>query len=120
MYYYNNPVFNWEMDLYERQARVVESGAKVAAPVVSDVFQFLADTRVTSQSFMFHDVLTYRTENVRRWIKVGDNPTPSFEEWVIFSVIVTLVAATQVLPYMSPLWPMAFALDAYNIFQYFS
>ena len=119
MYFYNDPVFNWEMDLLERQARVVESGTKAAAPVGADVFQYAAGRRLWTQRILF-DALTYRTYDVRRWITHGDTH-PTFDQWLEFALIVSVVAAITIAPYLS-LWtaPVAFALDAYNIYQYFS
>ncbi len=87
----------------------------------SDVFHFAADTRLTSQSNMY-SALTYRTHDVRRWITHGDTD-PTFEQWFEFALIVAIVAFVQFAPYVGPLAfvtaPIAFVLDAYNIYQHF-
>ena len=95
--------------------------------VSSDVFTFAADSRLRMQTIAY-DALTYRTENVWKYLKMGDYPgydapMPSVEEWLIFGTAVVLTTALVVAPYIGP-WalvtgPVAFALDAYNLYRYF-
>ncbi len=102
--------FNYEMDESSFHDAVFD--------VSSDVFTFAADARLTSQTIAW-SALTHRTYDVRRWITHGDTD-PTFEQWMEFGIIVSIVAAMTVAPYLTP-WtaPVAFALDAYNIYRYF-
>ena len=103
--------FNYEMDetpFYD-----------AVSDVSSDIFVYAADKRLWSQQITYQ-ALTNRTYDVRRWITHGDTD-PTFEQWMEFGLIVSIVVAITIYPYLSP-WtaPVAFALDAYNLYQYFS
>jgi hypothetical protein len=87
--------------------------------VSSDIFVYAAGRRLWSQRIAY-DALTYRNREVIRWLKVGDNPMPSADEWSIFGMAVFVTAVSTILPYTNP-WTVApaFVLDAYNIYRYF-
>ena len=103
--------FNYEMDETPFYHTVSD--------VSSDVFVFAADARLTSQTIAY-SALTYRTYDVRRWITHGDTD-PTFEQWMEFGLIVSIVVAITIAPYLNPYTAaIAFALDAYNIYRYFS
>ena len=88
--------------------------------VSSDIFVYAAGRRLWTQQVMY-DALIYRNREVIRWLKVGDNPMPSVDEWLTFGLVITLVAVVTILPYLNPYTaPMALALDVYNIYQFFS
>lgn len=102
--------FNYEMD----EQPFIED----VASGIEDVWNFLADTRLTSQSTMY-SALTYRTADVRRWITHGD-VQPSSSQFIEAAMIAVVVGSYQVIPYTNPYTaPIAFALDAYNIYRYF-
>jgi len=102
--------FNYEMD--------DDSFYDAVFDVSSDVFTYAAGRRLWTQQIAY-DALTNRTYDVRRWITHGDTD-PTFEQWMEFGIIVSIVTAVTTAPYLS-VWfaPVALALDAYNIYQYF-
>lgn len=124
MFLVHDPVRHHFMKSIAPAEEYVESAVEASLPLAIDVFNFVADTRLTSQGIMYN-ALTYRHANVWKWIKMGDYPgydapMPSGQEWFNFGLTVGVVSAVQIIPYTNPYTaPIALALDAYNIYRYF-
>jgi len=112
-------VFDPVREHFLKRTAAAEPYVEALVPTAVRGFEFLADKRLAGQRIVY-DALTYRSQDVIRWIKVGDEPAPGLDEFALFGLVVTLAVITQVGPYVNPytIIPVAM-MDIRNLYNYY-